>query len=306
MVPSTTLHVFTHENINMCSWARASLGCWGPNTFSQWLRFITVLAVLYVICSFNYSMFHSLALDEYKKDIAKSPYHDGYYHVQVSDETRELATWAEIFDLASVFLSVLFVVLLALLRQRVRQRFLIPAMCETRAGENPCCGIMEDVSCMVCCWVCSLAQMARHTYALIQGDRCDPYSDPGPIDVFPAAHAMPVMVNNMQHHQHPQMQFQHPQMQFQHPQMQAQPPQMQQQGYVPPAYYAPHSMQGAPIAGAGVEVGQLVQDSFPTPASTADAPVATTVHHAPHGVHVPVATHVPEASQGVTRDKARG
>ena len=29
------------------------------------------------------------------------------------------------------------------------------------------------------CWACSLAQIARHTFALIQNDRCDPWTDPG-------------------------------------------------------------------------------------------------------------------------------
>jgi hypothetical protein len=50
----------------------------------------------------------------------------------------------------SWFLSVVFIVMMALMRQRVRQRFLIPASCESRAGENVFCGIVEDLLLMVC------------------------------------------------------------------------------------------------------------------------------------------------------------
>jgi hypothetical protein len=47
-------------------------------------------------------------------------------------------------------MSVVFIVMMARLRQRVRQRFLIPASCESRAGENVFCGILEDLLLMVC------------------------------------------------------------------------------------------------------------------------------------------------------------
>lgn len=56
----------------------------GPTAHVQWLRLLSVFACIYIFCSFNYSIFEHLAIEEYHNDIAKSPYHDGYYHVQLS------------------------------------------------------------------------------------------------------------------------------------------------------------------------------------------------------------------------------
>jgi len=258
----------------------------------QWLRLLSVLACIYIFCSFNYSIFEYLAIEEYHNDIAKSPYHDGYYHVQLSDETRELYAWAQVFDVGTVLMMTVFCVLLMILRQRVRNRFLIPTMCETVVGENPCCGLLEDFACVIFCQPCAMAQMARHTLALVGGN-CDPYSDPGPIEVFPASHAVaPGFVNSMRPHQQ-QMYMPH------HP---------QQQGVVPQAYFSPHGVHGAPTVPAGqvVEVGQLVQSNFPAPAASIGVPTASvTPNTAPTGgmVDVPMASHVPEA--GVSRNEAR-
>lgn len=184
-----------------------------------------------------------------------------------------------------LWISIVFIAFLAMLRKRVRQRFLIPSMCEQRAGESPVCGVVEDVLCMVACQACAVAQMARHTLAL-HGDRCDPYSDPGPIEVFPAAHTLaPGVVNSMQH-QHQNQTF---------------PPQAQS--------YVPQAVLSAPAQGSVVEVGRLVQDNFPTPASSSAAPAASVTGDAATGrqMEVPVATHVaPTPGQGgVSRDAAR-
>lgn len=263
--------------------------CWGPNTFTQWLRFTGFLAFLYIFCNFNKSVFHNMGMEEYRKDVAKSPYHGQKYDgVQVSQETRELFGWAAFFDTGTWVVSLFFIFLMALMRQRVRQRFLIPTMCENRAGENRFCGVVEDVLCMTTCWACSLAQIARHTFALVQSDRCDPWTDPGPIESFPVMHAAPVSINSMQ------------------PQMHAVPSAQ----YVPPAppgYYTPDNVQMAtPARGQVVEVGQLVPGSFPAPASTGEAgvPTATVSQHSQQA-HVPVAQHVSQAPQGVSRSDAR-
>jgi len=140
-----------------------------------------------------------------------------------------------------------------------------------------------------------MAQMARHTLALV-GDRCDPYADPGPIEVFPAAHAVaPGFVNTMQ--PHPQQHFipHHPQQ-------------------VPQAYYSPHGTHGAAPAPVGqvVEVGQLVQSNFPAPAASTGVPTATVSQSAARAgmvdtgmVDVPMATHVPEPPLGLSRNEAR-
>jgi len=140
------------------SFGVAGLSTWGPTTFKQWLRFLSVFAFIYIFCSFNYSIFEHLASEEYYNDVAKSPYNGGagHYHVQISDETKELYAWAQVFDVGTVLMTTVFCVLLMILRQRVRQRFLIPTMCETRAGENPCCGILEDFACMTFCQVRTL------------------------------------------------------------------------------------------------------------------------------------------------------
>ena len=267
-------------------WCHGSIAR-GPTAFTQWLRFTGVLAFLYIFCTFNASVFHNMGMEEYNKDVAKSPWHDqDYAGVRVSQETRELFRWAAVFDMGTWVVSLVFVFLMALLRQRVRQRFLIPTICENRAGENRFCGVVEDVLCMTTCWACSLAQIARHTFALVQSDRCDPWTDPGPIESFPVMHAAPASVNSMQ----PQMQTV----------AQYVPP-------APPGYYTPDNMQMAPPArGQVVEVGQLVPGSFPAPASTGavGVPTATVSQHGQQP-EVPLAQHVPEVPQGVSRSDAR-
>ena len=185
-----------------------------------------------------------------------------------------------------LMMTVVLIVLLAILRKRVRERFLIPSICERRAGESPFCGSLEDVACMVCCQACALAQIARHTLALV-GDRCDPYSDPGPIEIFPVAHSQaPGVVNSM--HQNPTF------------------PTLSQ-AYVPQAVVSDNN--SAPTQGRPVEVGRLVQDTFPAPAaSSSNVPTASITEDAAGGqVQVPVAAHVSatEGQYGVSRDAAR-
>ena len=137
-----------HLTLEARSWGLGCLRGWGPTTFLQWLRFLSVFAAIYIFCSFNYTVFEALAADEYAKDIAKSPYHDDHYHIQLSDETMDLYGWARFFDWGTVIMTTIFLVFLMLLRQRVRRRFLIPTMCEQRAGENDFCGLCEDFACM--------------------------------------------------------------------------------------------------------------------------------------------------------------
>jgi len=260
----------------------------------QWLRFLTIFAAVYIFSSFNYTVFQSLATDEYINDIHKSPYYateQNSYYVEPSYRTKELRMYASLFDVLTLMLSVVFITLLAILRKRVRQRFLIPSMCEQRAGENPACGVLEDVLCMIGCQACAVAQMARHTLALV-GDRCDLYSDPGPIEMFPAAHTMsPMVVNSMSQ----QLQFHQP------PQ---QPFAQQGQSYIPQAVVE----NGTHPQGRVVEVGQLVQETFPSPATSGGSGVpsanVTTAHSGQ--TEVPVARHAPaDVEQGVSRDAAR-
>jgi hypothetical protein len=273
----------------LCSWTATSLQRFGPTTFLQWFRFLSVLAVLYIFCWFNYEKFAALYMQQRGEDLHQSPHaddFDAYSYVEMSDESRELKTWATVFDALVTWITLIFIVLLAALRWRVRSRFYIPAMCETRAGDNKLCGWVEDVCCMACCQACAMAQMARHTFALVD-ERCDPASDPGPIEAFPGLQgaAQPVLTNAM--HQYPQY---------------AQQPSPWPSSQVPQAVHAPPAP--VPTVSGQVEVGRLVQGHFPAPASScpqAGVPTASAM------AEVPVATHVnaQEAEVGVSRNEAR-
>ena len=257
------------------SWSWTGLRGCGPTTFVQWFRFLLVLAIVYLFCSFNYSVFASLAQEQYQEDIRESPYYkDGRLHVEVSDETKELHMWAIFFDFGTWVTGAVFFALLVMLRQRVRARFYIPAACEGRAGDSPFCGLVEDMACMLACQPCAAAQMARHTLALV-GERCDPSSDPGPIEVFPAVQAPvpPASINSMQQfpaHGH---------------------------GVAPPIAHVPTA------TGQVVPVGQLVQGHFPAPASVPAAGLPTaTITPQNESADVPVAAHV---TPGMGRSEAR-
>jgi hypothetical protein len=234
-------------------------------------------------------------------------------HVQPSEATLALHAWASMFDWSMMIITAIFAVLLMLLRQRVRQRFLIPAMCERRAGDSAICGLFEDCMCMIFCQACAMAQMARHVLALLgQGNttRCEPYADPGPIEAFPVAHAMPPgMLNNMTVLQQPSQQQQdmHMQRSLQHRTMHQQdcvvpiqpqapayathapqsyaPPAYAPSANAPPSYLSPQSACGAPAQGGEHENGVAVALQFPAPACSSGVAVPT-------ASHVPVATHV--------------
>jgi hypothetical protein len=91
------------------SWQAPFLRGWGNSTFVQWLRFLTVFAVLYILFTFNYTVFQSLAEDEYINDIRKSPYYNQPYsedqpwhQVEPSYRTKELRLYAQAFDALTV------------------------------------------------------------------------------------------------------------------------------------------------------------------------------------------------------------
>lgn len=71
----------------------------------QWLRFLTIFAAVYIFSSFNYTVFQSLATDEYINDIHKSPYYateQNSYYVEPSYRTKELRMYASLFDVLTV------------------------------------------------------------------------------------------------------------------------------------------------------------------------------------------------------------
>ena len=111
-----------HLTLEARSWGLGCLRGWGPTTFLQWLRFLSVFAAIYIFCSFNYTVFEALAADEYAKDIAKSPYHDDHYHIQLSDETMDLYGWARFFDWGTVIMTTIFLVFLMLIKQRLQKK----------------------------------------------------------------------------------------------------------------------------------------------------------------------------------------
>ena len=293
-----------------------------------------MLAVVYFFSSLSYELLFNLTLTEYKRDIAKSPYFyeaqnsetgtrnasivlakhtsnasilsalsaggmsDSFMgrHVQPSEATLALHAWASMFDWSMMIITAIFAGLLMLLRQRVRQRFLIPAMCERRAGDSAICGLFEDCMCMIFCQACAMAQMARHVLALLgQGNTtsCEPYADPGPIEAFPVAHTMPPgMHNSMPVLQQPSQQQQdmHMQRSLQHRSMHQQPQSYAPPAYAPsanapPSYLSPQSACGAPAQGGEHENGVSVALQFPAPACSSGVAVPT-------ASHVPVATHV--------------
>jgi hypothetical protein len=84
------------------SWQAPFLRGWGNTAFVQWLRFLTIFAAVYIFSSFNYTVFQSLATDEYINDIRKSPYYATGVLVEPSYRTKELRMYASLFDVLTV------------------------------------------------------------------------------------------------------------------------------------------------------------------------------------------------------------